>query len=107
MPRCVKTVNQMDATLPVYDLKTLEAQLDETLLSERLIALLSAGFGLLATLLAAIGLYGVMAFVVARRTKELGVRIARRAPRPHTADPRSCPARASNGVAVSSIGEHA
>ena len=50
--------------------------LDETLLTERLIALLSAGFGLLATLLAAIGLYGVMAFVVGRRTKELGLRMA-------------------------------
>jgi putative ABC transport system permease protein len=60
----------------VFELKTLEAQLDETLLTERLIALLSAGFGFLATSLAAIGLYGVMAFVVARRTKELGVRLA-------------------------------
>ena len=62
--------------MPIYELKTLADQLDQTLLTERLIALLSAGFGMLATLLAAVGLYGVMAFVVARRTKELGVRIA-------------------------------
>ena len=57
-------------------MKTVEAQLDETLLTDRLIAMLSAGFGLLATLLASIGLYGVMAFLVARRTKELGIRLA-------------------------------
>ena len=62
--------------MPVYAMKTLDGQLDETLLTDRLIALLSAGFGLLATLLATIGLYGVMAFVVARRTKELGIRLA-------------------------------
>jgi ABC-type antimicrobial peptide transport system permease subunit len=70
------TVKELDASMPVYEMKTLAGQLDETLLTERLIALLSAGFGLLATLLATIGLYGVMAFVVARRTKELGVRMA-------------------------------
>jgi ABC-type antimicrobial peptide transport system permease subunit len=69
-------VKQLDATMPVYQLKTLEAQLDETLLTDRLIALLSAGFGLLATVLASVGLYGVMAFVVARRKKELGIRLA-------------------------------
>jgi ABC-type antimicrobial peptide transport system permease subunit len=57
-------------------MKTVEGQLDETLLSDRLVALLSAGFGLLATILASIGLYGVMAFVVARRRKELGIRLA-------------------------------
>ena len=69
-------VKKLDASMPVYEMKTLEAQLDETLLTDRLIALLAAGFGLLATVLASIGLYGVMAFVVARRRKELGIRLA-------------------------------
>jgi predicted permease len=69
-------VRRLDSAMPVYSLKTLESQLDETLLSDRLVALLSAGFGLLATVLASVGLYGVMAFVVARRRKELGIRLA-------------------------------
>jgi predicted permease len=69
-------VKQLDSAMPVYEMKTLESQLDETLLTDRLIAMLSAGFGLLATVLASIGLYGVMAFVVARRRKELGIRLA-------------------------------
>ena len=69
-------VKQLDSSMPIYQLKTLEAQLDETLLTDRLIALLSAAFGLLATVLASVGLYGVMAFVVARRRKELGIRLA-------------------------------
>jgi predicted permease len=69
-------VRRLDAGIPVYGMKTVEGQLDETLLTDRLIALLSAGFGLLATVLAAVGLYGVMAFVVVRRRKELGVRLA-------------------------------
>ena len=69
-------VKQLDASMPIYELKTLESQLDETLMTDRMIALLSAGFGLLATILASVGLYGVMAFVVARRRKELGIRLA-------------------------------
>jgi predicted permease len=69
-------VRALDASMPVYEMKTLEAQLDQTLLTDHLIALLAAGFGLLATVLASIGLYGVMAFVVARRKKELGIRLA-------------------------------
>jgi predicted permease len=69
-------VKRLDASMPVYEMKTLQGQLDETLLTDRLIALLSAGFGLLATVLASIGLYGVMAFIVARRKKELGIRLA-------------------------------
>ncbi len=69
-------VRAIDPAMPVYEMKTLESQLDDTLSTERLIALLSAAFGVLATLLAALGLYGVMAFVVARRTKEIGLRMA-------------------------------
>jgi predicted permease len=69
-------VRELDQSMPIYSMKTVEGQLDETLLTDRLVALLSAGFGALATLLASIGLYGVMAFVVARRRKELGIRLA-------------------------------
>jgi ABC-type antimicrobial peptide transport system permease subunit len=73
-------VMQIDSGMPVYEMKTLARQLDETLSTERLIAVLSAAFGLLATVLAALGLYGVMAFMVARRTKEIGLRMALGAP---------------------------
>jgi predicted lysophospholipase L1 biosynthesis ABC-type transport system permease subunit len=69
-------VRRIDNAMPVFGMKTLERQLDETLLTDRLVALLAAGFGLLAAALASIGLYGVMAFVVARRRKELGIRLA-------------------------------
>jgi ABC-type antimicrobial peptide transport system permease subunit len=57
-------------------MRTTEEQISNNLASERLIASLSAVFGFLATLLATIGLYGVMAYTVARRTREIGIRMA-------------------------------
>jgi predicted permease len=75
-PRLRNVVAKLDPSMPIYDMKTLGAQLDETLSTERLIAWLSVVFGALATIMAALGLYGVMAFMVARLTKEIGLRMA-------------------------------
>jgi predicted permease len=69
-------VHQLDANLPVFLFKTEERQRDDSISVERLAANLSTAFGVLATLLAGIGLYGVMAFLVARRTREIGIRMA-------------------------------
>ena len=75
-PAMRQAVQQVDANVPVYGMRTLAQQLDKSLLSERMLASLSGVFGIIATLLAAIGLYGVMAFMVARRTREIGIRMA-------------------------------
>jgi predicted permease len=69
-------VKRQDPNLPLYDIKTMDRQIDELLYTDRLVAFLSSAFGILATVLAAIGLYGVMAFVVVRRTREIGIRMA-------------------------------
>ena len=66
----------VDAGVPTYDMRTLTDQMEISLLTERLLATLSSVFGCLATLLAALGLYGVMAFMVTRRTREIGIRMA-------------------------------
>ena len=71
-----QTVRRADAGMPVFEMQTMEQTVDEALFNERMLALLSASFGLLATGLAAIGLYGVMSYTVARRTREIGIRIA-------------------------------
>jgi predicted permease len=69
-------VRRLDPSLPVLELRTLDDQLDRVLVTERMLATLASAFAILATVLAVIGLYGVMSFVVARRTREIGIRVA-------------------------------
>jgi predicted permease len=69
-------VAELDTALPVESLLTLQQQIDKSLVTERMLATLSAGFGAIALLLSVVGLYGVMSFIVTNRTQEIGVRLA-------------------------------
>jgi len=69
-------VSKINPNLPIFLMKTEERQKDDSLAVELLASRLSTAFGILATILAGIGLYGVMGFVVARRTREIGIRLA-------------------------------
>ncbi len=76
LPQLRAQVRRTDPNLVISDMRTLDEQVNLQLSNERMLSFLSGAFGLLATLLAGIGLHGVLAFVVARRTREIGIRAA-------------------------------
>jgi predicted permease len=76
LPMLREQVRRVDANLVVSEMRTLDEQLNRRLANERLLSFLSTGFAVLASLLALIGLHGVLAFVVARRSHEIGIRMA-------------------------------
>ncbi len=71
-----RELREVDPNLPVLKIDTVDEQLNDVLVQERLVAALSAFFGGLAVLLACVGLYGVISFTVARRQSEMGIRLA-------------------------------
>jgi predicted permease len=76
LPAIRNVVAQVNANLPLFDVKTESEQIDRLLFQERLVARLSSFFGLLALVLACIGLYGLLSYEVSRRTREIGIRLA-------------------------------
>jgi predicted permease len=76
IPSLRAAVHRIDRDLPLLDIRTQRQQIDADLQQERTFASLSSGFGLLALMLACVGIYGIMAYTVAQRTNEIGIRLA-------------------------------
>jgi predicted permease len=76
MPALRQAVAQIDRDLPTTDVRTQQEQIDDTMSTERALAALAGGFGLLALALACVGIYGIMAYSVANRRNEIGIRLA-------------------------------
>jgi predicted permease len=76
IPSLRTAVHRIDHDLPLLDIRTQRQQIDADLQQERTFASLSSGFGLLALMLACVGIYGIMAYTVAQRTNEIGIRLA-------------------------------
>jgi len=76
LPAIRNAVQSIDKDLPLRDIRTQNEQIEDSISQERLFATLTAAFGILALILACIGIYGIMAYNVARRTSEIGIRMA-------------------------------